>query len=113
MTQYKEELFAPVVSVFKVKTLKEAIGIAQEHELANGSCLFTSDAAAIRYFRENIPAGMLGINLGVPAPVAFYSFSGWRNSFFGDLHANGKDGVEFYTRRKVVTAQLRTGRFEE
>lgn len=113
MTQYKEELFAPVVSVFKVKTLKEAIGIAQQHELANGSCLFTNDAAAIRYFRENIPAGMLGINLGVPAPVAFYSFSGWRNSFFGDLHTNGKDGVEFYTRRKVVTAQLRSGRFEE
>lgn len=112
MTQWKEEIFAPVVSVFKIKDLKEGIDIAKKHNLANGSCLFSNDARAIRYFRENIPAGMIGINLGVPAPVAFYSFSGWRNSFYGDLHTNGKDGVEFYTRRKVVTAQYRTGDFK-
>ncbi|MDD7306022.1 MAG: CoA-acylating methylmalonate-semialdehyde dehydrogenase [Peptoniphilaceae bacterium] len=113
MKVWKDEIFAPVVSIIRVKNLKSAIDIAKKHELANGACLFTNNAKAIRYFRENIPAGMIGINLGVPAPVAFYSFSGWKNSFYGDLHANGKDAVYFYTRRKVVTAQLRTGGFEE
>lgn len=112
MKVWKDEIFAPVASIIRIKNLKEGIEVAKKHELANGACLFTNDASAIRYFRENMPAGMLGINLGVPAPVAFYAFSGWKNSFYGDLHTNGKDGVYFYTRRKVVTSQLRTERFE-
>ncbi|KAA6449923.1 methylmalonate-semialdehyde dehydrogenase [Bacillus atrophaeus] len=105
MTIWKDEIFAPVLSVIRVKNLKEAVEIANESEFANGACLFTSNANAIRYFRENIDAGMLGINLGVPAPMAFFPFSGWKSSFFGTLHANGKDSVDFYTRKKVVTAR--------
>ncbi|APA04730.1 MULTISPECIES: methylmalonate-semialdehyde dehydrogenase [Bacillus] len=105
MTIWKDEIFAPVLSVIRVKNLKEAVDIANQSEFANGACLFTSNAHAIRYFRENIDAGMLGINLGVPAPMAFFPFSGWKSSFFGTLHANGKDSVDFYTRKKVVTAR--------
>ncbi|AGF25646.1 MULTISPECIES: methylmalonate-semialdehyde dehydrogenase [Bacillus amyloliquefaciens group] len=105
MTIWKDEIFAPVLSVMRVKNLKEAVDIANQSEFANGACLFTSNASAIRYFRENIDAGMLGINLGVPAPMAFFPFSGWKSSFFGTLHANGKDSVDFYTRKKVVTAR--------
>lgn len=105
MTIWKDEIFAPVLSVIRVKNLKEAVDIANQSEFANGACLFTSNANAIRYFRENIDAGMLGINLGVPAPMAFFPFPGWKSSFFGTLHANGKDSVDFYTRKKVVTAR--------
>ncbi len=105
MKIWKDEIFAPVLSVIKVKDLKESIKVANQSEFANGACLFTDSASSVRYFRENIDAGMLGINLGVPAPMAIFPFSGWKSSFFGSLHANGKDGVEFYTRRKVVTAR--------
>lgn len=105
MTIWKEEVFAPLLSIVRVKDLKEAIATANQSEFANGACLFTNNASAIRYFRENIDAGMLGINLGVPAPMAFFPFSGWKSSFYGTLHANGKDGVDFYTRKKVVTAR--------
>ncbi|PCT85582.1 methylmalonate-semialdehyde dehydrogenase (CoA acylating), partial [Listeria monocytogenes] len=79
--------------------------LANKSEFANGACLFTDSASSIRYFRENIDAGMLGINLGVPAPMAIFPFSGWKSSFYGSLHANGKDSIEFYTHRKVVTAR--------
>ncbi|GAB3056564.1 CoA-acylating methylmalonate-semialdehyde dehydrogenase [Salinicoccus sesuvii] len=105
MKIWKDEIFAPVLSIIKVKNLKEGIAIANQSEFANGACLFTDSATSIRYFRENVDAGMLGINLGVPAPMAIFPFSGWKNSFFGSLHANGKDGINFYTRRKVVTAR--------
>lgn len=105
MTIWKDEIFAPVLSVMKIKDLKEGVGTANKSPFANGACLFTNNASAIRYFRENIDGGMLGINLGVPAPMAFFAFSGWKDSFFGDLHCNGKDSVEFYTHRKVVTAR--------
>jgi len=108
MTIWKEEIFAPVLSIVRVKDLKEAIHLANQSEFANGSCLFTDSARSVRYFRENIDAGMLGINLGVPAPMAIFPFSGWKSSFYGDLHCNGKDGIEFYTHRKVVTAQYLT-----
>ncbi len=106
MKIWRDEIFAPVLSIVRVKHLKQAIEVANESEFANGACLFTKDAKAIRYFRENIDAGMLGINLGVPAPMAFFPFSGWKSSFYGTLHANGKDSVDFYTRKKVVTARL-------
>ncbi|KUO96264.1 methylmalonate-semialdehyde dehydrogenase [Ferroacidibacillus organovorans] len=105
MKVWTDEIFAPVLSVVRVETLDEAIQIANQSEFANGACLFTDSAGAIRKFREEIDAGMLGINLGVPAPMAFFPFSGWKKSFYGDLHANGRDGVEFYTRRKMVTAR--------
>lgn len=105
MTIWRDEIFAPVLSIIRVKDLKEAIETANKSEFANGACLFTNNAAAIRYFRETIDAGMLGINLGVPAPMAFFPFSGWKSSFYGTLHANGKDSVDFYTRKKVVTAR--------
>lgn len=108
MDIWKDEIFAPFVSVIRAKDLREAVDISNEHELANGACLFTNDSRSIRYFRENVDAGMLGINLGVPAPIASFPFSGAKNSFYGDLHVNGKDGVEFYTHSKVVTAQYRT-----
>lgn len=105
MTIWKDEIFAPVASITRVKDIHEAVALANQSEFANGACLYTSNASAIRYFKENVDAGMLGINLGVPAPMAWFAFSGWKNSFFGDLHANGKDSVEFYTHRKVVTAR--------
>jgi malonate-semialdehyde dehydrogenase (acetylating) / methylmalonate-semialdehyde dehydrogenase len=113
MTIWKDEIFAPVLSIMKVKNLKEGIKIANQSEFANGACLFTDSAASVRYFREKIDAGMLGINLGVPAPMAIFPFSGWKSSFYGSLHANGKDGVEFYTRRKVVTARYLEPDFSE
>lgn len=103
MKIWKEEIFAPVLSVVRVKDLDEAIAFTNKSEFANGACLFTDSAKAIRKFREEIDAGMLGINLGVPAPMAFFPFSGYKKSFYGDLHANGRDGIEFYTRKKMVT----------
>ncbi|MDN6571846.1 MAG: CoA-acylating methylmalonate-semialdehyde dehydrogenase [Staphylococcus equorum] len=105
MKIWQDELFAPVASITRVKDIKEAVELANQSEFANGACLYTSNTSAVRYFRENVDAGMLGINLGVPAPMAWFAFSGWKHSFFGDLHANGKDSVEFYTHRKVVTAR--------
>ncbi|MEZ0118624.1 CoA-acylating methylmalonate-semialdehyde dehydrogenase [Heyndrickxia faecalis] len=112
MSIWKDEIFAPVLSVIRVKNLKEAVETANKSEFANGACIYTSNASAIRYFRENIDAGMLGINLGVPAPIAFFPFSGWKSSFYGTLHANGKDSVDFYTRKKVVTANYKAPSFE-
>jgi malonate-semialdehyde dehydrogenase (acetylating) / methylmalonate-semialdehyde dehydrogenase len=112
MTIWKDEIFAPVLSIVRVKHLKEAVETANKSEFANGACIYTSNASAIRYFRENIHAGMLGINLGVPAPIAFFPFSGWKSSFYGTLPANGKDGVEFYTHKKVVTANYKAPIFE-
>lgn len=105
MKIWEDEIFAPVLSIIRVDTLDEAIELANKSDFANGACLFTQDGSSVRQFRETIDAGMLGINLGVPAPMAFFPFSGWKKSFYGDLHANGTDGVEFYTRKKMVTAR--------
>ncbi|PIC64648.1 methylmalonate-semialdehyde dehydrogenase (CoA acylating) [Sporosarcina sp. P13] len=105
MRIWKEEIFAPVLSVVRVETLDEAIELTNQSDFANGACLYTDSAKAIRQFREEIDAGMLGINLGVPAPMAFFPFSGYKKSFYGDLHANGRDGIEFYTRKKMLTAR--------
>lgn len=105
MTIWKDEIFAPVLSIVRVNTLDEAIELANKSKFANGACIYTKDGSNVRKFREEIDAGMLGVNLGVPAPMAFFPFSGWKNSFYGDLHANGMDGVEFYTRKKMVTAR--------
>jgi malonate-semialdehyde dehydrogenase (acetylating)/methylmalonate-semialdehyde dehydrogenase len=105
MKIWRDEIFAPVLSVARVDTLEDAIALANRSEFANGACLFTTNGSSVRQFRETIDAGMLGVNLGVPAPMAFFPFSGWKKSFYGDLHANGTDGVEFYTRKKMVTAR--------
>ncbi|HEU5138990.1 MAG TPA: CoA-acylating methylmalonate-semialdehyde dehydrogenase [Bacillales bacterium] len=106
MKIWKDEIFAPVLSVVRAETLEEAIEMTNLSEFANGACLFTQDGSNVRSFREDIDAGMLGINLGVPAPMAFFPFSGNKSSFYGDLHVNGKDGVEFYTRKKMVTSRF-------
>ncbi|WP_159881261.1 CoA-acylating methylmalonate-semialdehyde dehydrogenase [Paenibacillus puerhi] len=105
MKIWQDEIFAPVLSIVRVETLEEAVALANRSDFANGACIFTDSGSHVRQFRETIDAGMLGVNLGVPAPMAFFPFSGWKKSFYGDLHANGTDGVEFYTRKKMVTAR--------
>lgn len=105
MKIWQDEIFAPVLSIVRVKDLSEGIEFANASSFANGACLFTDSASAVRQFRETIDAGMLGVNIGVPAPMAFFPFSGYKDSFYGDLHANGTDGVEFYTRKKMLTAR--------
>jgi malonate-semialdehyde dehydrogenase (acetylating)/methylmalonate-semialdehyde dehydrogenase len=105
MRIWQDEIFAPVLQMVRKDTLEEAIELANQSEFANGGCIFTRDARAIRQFREEMHAGMLGVNVGVPAPMAFFPFSGYKKSFYGDLHANGRDGVEFYTRKKMVVAR--------
>jgi malonate-semialdehyde dehydrogenase (acetylating)/methylmalonate-semialdehyde dehydrogenase len=101
----KDEIFGPVLSVIRVKTLKEALNVIAESEYGNAASIFTRSGSAAREFSHNVTAGMVGVNVGVPAPVAFFPFSGWKNSFFGDLHALGKDAVHFYTETKVVTCR--------
>jgi malonate-semialdehyde dehydrogenase (acetylating) / methylmalonate-semialdehyde dehydrogenase len=101
----KEEVFGPLLSVIRVKDLKEALEVVSRSEYGNAASVFTRSGGAARQFTQNVTAGMVGINVGVPAPVAFFPFSGWKNSFFGDLHALGKDGVNFYTETKVVTCR--------
>ncbi len=101
----QEEIFGPVLSVIRVKNLKDAIEVISKSEYGNAASVFTRSGAAAREFTQNVGAGMVGINVGVPAPVAFFSFSGWKNSFFGDLHALGKDAVHFYTEQRVVTCR--------
>ncbi|MBX6395543.1 MAG: CoA-acylating methylmalonate-semialdehyde dehydrogenase [Alicyclobacillaceae bacterium] len=105
MTVAREELFAPVLSVIRAADLEEAIGVVNRSRFGNSAVLYTESGAAARRFRETVQAGMLGINVGVPVPTAFYPFSGWKDSFYGDLHANGRDAVEFYTRKKMVTSR--------
>jgi malonate-semialdehyde dehydrogenase (acetylating)/methylmalonate-semialdehyde dehydrogenase len=105
MKIWQDEIFAPVLSIVRVKDLTAAIDLANASKLANGACLYTDSSAAVRQFRETIHAGMLGVNVGVPAPMAFFPFSGYKDSFYGDLHVNGTDGFEFYTRKKMLTAR--------
>lgn len=101
----KDEIFGPVLNVLRVRDLDEAIEMTNASPFGNSASIYTTNGGSAREFRKRIEAGMLGINLGVPAPMAFFPFSGWKGSFFGDLHAQGKDGIEFYTRRKVVTSR--------
>ncbi|HLR74399.1 MAG TPA: CoA-acylating methylmalonate-semialdehyde dehydrogenase [Virgibacillus sp.] len=105
MKIWQDEIFAPVLSISRVSDLEEAINLSNKSKFANGACIFTRDGGSVRTFRETIDAGMLGVNIGVPAPMSFFPFSGWKDSFYGDLHANGKDGLEFYTRKKVLTGR--------
>jgi malonate-semialdehyde dehydrogenase (acetylating)/methylmalonate-semialdehyde dehydrogenase len=99
----REEVFGPVVAVMRARDLNEALTLTNRSRYGNSASLFTQSGAAGREFRARAQAGMLGVNLGVPAPMAFFSFGGWKSSFFGDLNAHGPDAVAFYTRKKVVT----------
>lgn len=101
----REEIFGPVLNVLRVNTLNEAIEMVNASTFGNTASIYTTGGYAAREFRRRIETGMLGVNLGVPAPMAFFPFSGWKGSFFGDLHAQGRDAIEFYTRRKVVTSR--------
>ncbi|MGJ9383458.1 CoA-acylating methylmalonate-semialdehyde dehydrogenase [Salipaludibacillus sp. CF4.18] len=105
MTIAKEEIFAPVLSLLRAKDLDEGLEFIRKSRFGNGATIYTKDAKAIRQFREEADAGMLGVNVGVPATMAFFPFSGWKDSFYGDLHVNGKDGVNFYTRKKMITSR--------
>jgi malonate-semialdehyde dehydrogenase (acetylating)/methylmalonate-semialdehyde dehydrogenase len=106
MTIAKEEIFAPVLSLLRAEDLDEALEYIRKSRYGNGATIYTKDAKAVRKFREEADAGMLGINVGVPATMAFFPFSGWKDSFYGDLHVNGKDGVNFYTRKKMITSRF-------
>jgi len=101
----QEEMFAPVLSVLRANDLDQGLEYIRKSRYGNGATIYTNNAGAIREFREEADAGMLGVNVGVPAPMAFFPFSGWKNSFYGDLHANGQDGVNFYTRKKMITSK--------
>jgi malonate-semialdehyde dehydrogenase (acetylating)/methylmalonate-semialdehyde dehydrogenase len=103
MDSYDAEIFGPVLQVVRVKTMEEAMKLINDHEYGNGTCIFTRDGEAARYFADNIQVGMVGINVPLPVPVAYHSFGGWKRSLFGDLHAYGPDGVRFYTKRKTIT----------
>ena len=103
MKIYQEEIFGPVLGVMRVKTLQEAMDMIDAHEYGNGTCIFTRDGEAARYFSDNILVGMVGVNVPLPVPVAYHSFGGWKRSLFGDLHGYGPDAVRFYTKRKTIT----------
>ncbi|UTW09234.1 CoA-acylating methylmalonate-semialdehyde dehydrogenase [Pseudomonas benzenivorans] len=103
MLSYKEEIFGPVLQVVRVNSMQEAMDLIDAHEYGNGTCIFTRDGEAARYFSDNIKVGMVGINVPLPVPVAYHSFGGWKRSLFGDLHAYGPDAVRFYTKRKTIT----------
>jgi malonate-semialdehyde dehydrogenase (acetylating) / methylmalonate-semialdehyde dehydrogenase len=106
MTIAKDEIFAPVLSLLRASNLDEGLEYIRKSRYGNGATIYTNNAKAIRQFREEADAGMLGINVGVPATMAFFPFSGWKDSFYGDLHVNGKDGLNFYTRKKMITSRF-------
>jgi malonate-semialdehyde dehydrogenase (acetylating)/methylmalonate-semialdehyde dehydrogenase len=101
----REEVFGPVLCLLRVDTLADAIETINAGRYGNGTSIFTESGAAVRRFRHDVEVGMVGVNIGVAAPVAFFPFSGWKDSFLGDLHAHGPDAIEFYTRKKTVTTR--------
>ena len=105
MRIYREEIFGPVLVVLRVNDLEEALGLVNRHEFGNGTAIFTTDGRAARRFVHAVEAGMVGVNVPIPVPMAFHSFGGWKRSLFGPLHVHGPDGVRFYTRLKTVTAR--------
>jgi malonate-semialdehyde dehydrogenase (acetylating)/methylmalonate-semialdehyde dehydrogenase len=105
MDIYRDEIFGPVLGVVRVETLDEAIELINANSYANGTAIFTSSGRAARQFQREIHVGMIGINVPIPVPMAFYSFGGWKSSLFGDTHVHGPEGVKFYTRGKVVTTR--------
>jgi malonate-semialdehyde dehydrogenase (acetylating)/methylmalonate-semialdehyde dehydrogenase len=105
MSIYTEEIFGPVLAVLRVETYEEAVALINDNPYGNGTAIFTNDGGAARRFQNEIEVGMIGINVPVPVPMAYYSFGGWKNSLFGDSHAHGTEGVHFFTRGKVVTSR--------
>ncbi|CAM3659750.1 CoA-acylating methylmalonate-semialdehyde dehydrogenase [Vibrio aquimaris] len=109
MDIYQQEVFGPVLVVVRVNSLEEAVSLINQHEYGNGTCIFTRDGEASRYFSDQVMVGMVGINVPLPVPVSYHSFGGWKRSLFGDLHAYGPDSVRFYTRRKAISQRWPTG----
>ncbi|MFI0374450.1 CoA-acylating methylmalonate-semialdehyde dehydrogenase [Actinomadura sp. 1N219] len=105
MTVYTDEIFGPVLSVVRARSYDEAMELINASPYGNGACVFTRDGGAARRFQNEVEAGMVGVNVPVPVPMAYYSFGGWKNSLFGDTHAHGTEGVHFFTRGKVVTSR--------
>ncbi len=105
MSIYRDEIFGPVLSTVRVGTYEEAMGLINANPYANGVAIFTNDGGAARRFQNEVPVGMVGINVPIPVPVAYYSFGGWKSSLFGDSHIYGTEGIHFYTRGKVVTSR--------
>ena len=113
MRIYEEEIFGPVLCVVRAESEEQAMQMIDDHEYGNGTCIFTRDGEAARYFADNIKVGMVGINVPLPVPVAYHSFGGWKRSLFGDLYAYGPDSVRFYTRRKTITQRWPSGGVRE
>ncbi len=105
MTIYTDEIFGPVLSVLRVDSYDDALTMVNEHPYGNGTAIFTNDGGAARRYQNEVEVGMVGINVPIPVPMAYYSFGGWKNSLFGDSHAHGTEGVHFFTRGKVVTSR--------
>ena len=105
MDAYKDEIFGPVLGVTRVETYDEAVQLVNDNPYGNGTAIFTRDGGVARQFQFDVQAGMVGINVPIPVPVAYYSFGGWKNSLFGDSHVYGPEGINFYTRGKVVTSR--------
>ncbi len=105
MTIYTDEIFGPVLSVVRAQTYNEALRLVNESAFANGVAIFTNDGGAARRFQTEVQAGMVGINVPIPVPMAYYSFGGWKSSLFGDAHVYGREGIHFYTRGKVITSR--------
>jgi malonate-semialdehyde dehydrogenase (acetylating)/methylmalonate-semialdehyde dehydrogenase len=101
----REEIFGPMLSVMHVDTLDEAIELVNRDTRGNGTSIFTENGAAVREYSSRVEVGMIGVNIGVAASPAYFPFSGWKDSFFGDLHVHGWDGVEFFTRKKTITSR--------
>jgi len=113
MRIYQDEIFGPVLCVVRAESQEQAMQLIDDHEYGNGTCIFTRDGEAARFFSDNIKVGMVGINVPLPVPVAYHSFGGWKRSLFGDLYAYGPDSVRFYTRRKTVTQRWPSGGVRE
>jgi malonate-semialdehyde dehydrogenase (acetylating) / methylmalonate-semialdehyde dehydrogenase len=109
MRIYKEEIFGPVLSIIRAKTYEEALGLCNSHEYGNGVAIYTRDGDAARDFAANVQVGMVGINVPIPVPLAYYTFGGWKRSSFGDLNQHGPDSIRFYTKTKTVTSRWPTG----
>jgi malonate-semialdehyde dehydrogenase (acetylating)/methylmalonate-semialdehyde dehydrogenase len=105
MALYRDEIFGPVLSVVRVETYDDAVHLVSENPYGNGVAIFTRDGGAARRFEHEVDAGMVGVNVPIPVPMAYYSFGGWKQSLFGDTHVHGTEGVHFYTRGKVVTTR--------
>jgi len=109
MRIYKEEIFGPVLSVLRADSYDEALKLTNDHEYGNGTAIFTRDGDAARDFASKVQVGMVGINVPIPVPLAYYTFGGWKRSVFGDLNQHGPDSIRFYTKTKTVTARWPSG----